>query len=280
MIVTGARSWSGVARRPAWQSGMLFHQVLERRSRRVKMAAWQTRTRRLAAAHRGALPGAHRRGGRRAARRGRRGRADVPGADRAPRHRARGDLLARARTRASCSPPRPTPSSPAALDRRSRGAPDTSPQDRIRTLALGVFDAIDEHPGSRRSSPPAPGRPPRRGSSRPRSPGPCAGVPEGSRFTATSVLMQYILGVGGQNAANARDLAPAADRGEFLGAVSRALGGSSTPTTTRSPGPSRTSCASTTTARSSSPGSLSSSRGSPPSTRLEESTCEVRAVDL
>ena len=47
-------------------------------------------------------------------------------------------------------------------------------------------------------------------------------MPESSWFTVTSVLMQYILGAAGQNAANARVLAPDADRGEYLGAVSRA----------------------------------------------------------
>jgi hypothetical protein len=33
------------------------------------------------------------------------------------------------------------------------------------------------------------------------------------------MLMQYILGAAGQNAANARVLASGADRGEYLGAV-------------------------------------------------------------
>jgi hypothetical protein len=48
------------------------------------------------------------------------------------------------------------------------------------------------------------------------------GVPEGSWFTATSVLVQYILGAAGQNAANARVLGPDVDRAEFLDAVSTA----------------------------------------------------------
>jgi hypothetical protein len=39
------------------------------------------------------------------------------------------------------------------------------------------------------------------------------GVPEGSWFTTTSVLVHYILGAAGQNAANARTLARRCPRG-------------------------------------------------------------------
>jgi AcrR family transcriptional regulator len=111
----------------------------------------------------------------------------------------------------------------AALAVEPAGSPDSSPQDRIRTIALGLFDAIDEHPwvaaqlsaSSWQATAPrileTIGRQVR-----------ALGVPEDSWFTVTSVLMQYILGAAGQNAANARVLAPGADRGEYLGAVSRA----------------------------------------------------------
>ncbi|ANP51349.1 hypothetical protein AVL59_18535 [Streptomyces griseochromogenes] len=47
-------------------------------------------------------------------------------------------------------------------------------------------------------------------------------MPEDSRFTAASVLVEYILGAAGQNAANARVLWPDIDRVEVLDAVSRA----------------------------------------------------------
>ena len=50
--------------------------------------------------------------------------------------------------------------------------------------------------------------------------GPRAGRAAGRWFTATSVLVQYILGAAAQNAANARTLGPDTDRGEFLDAVS------------------------------------------------------------
>lgn len=41
-------------------------------------------------------------------------------------------------------------------------------------------------------------------------------------FTAASALLNYILGVGGQNAANARAHRPDTNRTEFLGTVSAA----------------------------------------------------------
>jgi hypothetical protein len=50
-------------------------------------------------------------------------------------------------------------------------------------------------------------------------------VPEGNWFTATSVLMHYILGAAGQNAANVasvRALKPDVSRAEFLDAVTKA----------------------------------------------------------
>lgn len=46
------------------------------------------------------------------------------------------------------------------------------------------------------------------------------GVPHAAQFTAASALLNYILGVGGQNAANARDHRPGTTRAEFLDAVS------------------------------------------------------------
>ena len=102
-----------------------------------------------------------------------------------------------------------------------------SPQDEIRTVALGLFDAIDEHPwlatqlAAQLSQSPwgsvtarifeSIGRQVR-----------ALGVPRGSWFTATSALVHYILGAAGQNAANARTPGPDVDRTEFLDAVARA----------------------------------------------------------
>ncbi|MFI5963654.1 TetR/AcrR family transcriptional regulator [Streptomyces asoensis] len=94
---------------------------------------------------------------------------------------------------------------------------DATPQDAIRALALGVFDAIDAHPwiGAQLARTPAQspllrvferlGRQVR-----------ALGVPHAAQFTAASALLNYILGVGGQNAANARANHPAGSRAEFL----------------------------------------------------------------
>jgi AcrR family transcriptional regulator len=96
------------------------------------------------------------------------------------------------------------------------------PQEAIRAIALGVFDAIDAHPWV--------------GAQLSREPWQFAmlqifegiggrlqalGVPERARFDSASALVSYILGVGGQNAANARLLPPGTDRTEFLGAAAQ-----------------------------------------------------------
>ncbi|NEA64680.1 TetR family transcriptional regulator [Streptomyces sp. SID12488] len=98
-----------------------------------------------------------------------------------------------------------------------------TPQEAVRALAVGVFDAIDAHPwiGTQLARAPAQspllrifehlGRQVQ-----------ALGVPHAAQFTAASALLNYILGVGGQNAANARDHQPGATRAEFLGAVSDA----------------------------------------------------------
>jgi AcrR family transcriptional regulator len=101
----------------------------------------------------------------------------------------------------------------------ARGA---KPDEAIRAIALGVFEAIDAHPWV--------------GAQLFREPWRSAmlqifegiggrlqklGVPERAQFDATSALLNYILGVAGQNAANAR-LAQDRDLGNrtaFLGAV-------------------------------------------------------------
>jgi AcrR family transcriptional regulator len=111
----------------------------------------------------------------------------------------------------------------------SPGSPG-SPQDGIRTVALGLFDAIDAHPwlatqlSTQLSRAPGGSVTPRVLESIGRQV--CAlGVPEDGWFAAASVLVHYILGAAGQNAANAvhaRVLGSGLDRAEFFGAVSKA----------------------------------------------------------
>lgn len=100
-------------------------------------------------------------------------------------------------------------------------AADSSPQERIRAVALGLFDAIDAHPwvATQLSAVSWQATTPRIFESVGRQIR-AMGVPQDQWFTVTSVLVQYILGAAAQNAANAHVLGPGADRGEFLHAVS------------------------------------------------------------
>ncbi|WP_326647651.1 TetR/AcrR family transcriptional regulator [Streptomyces sp. NBC_01750] len=106
-------------------------------------------------------------------------------------------------------------------DAMSLSSADATPQEAVRALALGVFDAIDAHPWV--------------GTQLARAPWQSAmlrvferigrlvralGVPPSAEFTSASALFNYILGVGGQNAANARAHEPGATRAEFLDNVS------------------------------------------------------------
>src|ERR1700753_1382470 len=106
-------------------------------------------------------------------------------------------------------------------DAISAESADATPQEAVRALALGVFDAIDAHPwlGTQLASNPS------------RSPilrvfesigrqGRSLGAPPSAEFTAASALLNYVLGVGGQNAANARAYGPNANRTEILGNAS------------------------------------------------------------
>jgi AcrR family transcriptional regulator len=92
----------------------------------------------------------------------------------------------------------------------------SSPQDVIRTMALGLFDAIHAHPWV--------------GGQLSRNPWQYAvlrmletiggqvqalGVPEHAQFNATTALMSFILGLAGQYAAGARLLPRHTDRTEF-----------------------------------------------------------------
>jgi AcrR family transcriptional regulator len=107
------------------------------------------------------------------------------------------------------------------------GTPESqdSPHDRIRAVALGLYDVLDDHPwlatqlSTQLSRDPSGsvttrifeslGRPIR-----------ALGAPESIWFVATSALMYYVLGAGGQNAVNARIAGPDTDRAEFLDAAS------------------------------------------------------------
>jgi AcrR family transcriptional regulator len=97
------------------------------------------------------------------------------------------------------------------------GGGDSGPREAIRVIALGLFDAIDAHPWV--------------GAQLARQPWQVAlmeifegvgrqlhalGVADEALFNAGSALVNYILGVAVQNAANARLLPPATDRATFL----------------------------------------------------------------
>jgi AcrR family transcriptional regulator len=140
-------------------------------------------------------------------------------------------------------PARPVgPAQPAGSDQSAGSArpagsaqPAGSAREAVHTVALGLFDAIDEHPwlapqlARQLSHNPWGSVTPRLLESvgRPVS---ALGVPEAGWFTAASVLVHYILGAAGQNAANGRVFGPEGDRaesglgeggrGEFLDAVS------------------------------------------------------------
>ncbi|WP_200960727.1 TetR/AcrR family transcriptional regulator [Rhizobium sp. Root708] len=95
-----------------------------------------------------------------------------------------------------------------------------APREAIKAIALGIFDAIEAHPWI--------------GAHLTRAPWQIAmiriveglgvqvqqlGVPAAAQFDAWSTLINYILGVAGQNAANDRVLPPGTDRSESLSTV-------------------------------------------------------------
>ncbi|MET8853430.1 TetR/AcrR family transcriptional regulator [Amycolatopsis sp. NPDC004625] len=97
--------------------------------------------------------------------------------------------------------------------------PDAPPREALRTVALGLFDAIDEHPWVGAQLSREPWRPAllevyeRIGGLLT-----ALGVPGPSLFDAAGALVNYVLGVAGQNAANAR-LSAEPDRDAFLGRI-------------------------------------------------------------
>ncbi|GGR70405.1 MULTISPECIES: TetR/AcrR family transcriptional regulator [Streptomyces] len=101
-----------------------------------------------------------------------------------------------------------------------------TPQEAIRALALGVFDAIDAHPwvgATLARLPRTPGKSPMlRVFERIGRQVQALRVPEAAQFTAASALLSYILGVAGQNAANTLAARANTDRAAFLDAVAAA----------------------------------------------------------
>jgi AcrR family transcriptional regulator len=95
---------------------------------------------------------------------------------------------------------------------------DAEPQEALRAVALGLFDAIDAHPWVGAQLTREPWRPALLDVYKSVSEQLQAlNVPEEAIFDSAGVLVNYILGVAGQNAANARVLASnQTDRADFL----------------------------------------------------------------
>jgi AcrR family transcriptional regulator len=98
------------------------------------------------------------------------------------------------------------------------------PKANLRALALGMFDAIDAHPWVGSALAQAPGEMPmvrilERLGRQVRA----LGVEDDTQWAVTGALLNYILGVGGQNAANGQlARARGLDRSDFLEAVATA----------------------------------------------------------
>ncbi len=95
-----------------------------------------------------------------------------------------------------------------------------SPQEAIRTLALGVFDAVDAHPwvGEQLSSHPWQYSV-LRILERLGTQVTALGLPEQARFNAATALLSFILGLAGQYAVGSRHFAADMDRTAFLRSV-------------------------------------------------------------
>ena len=99
--------------------------------------------------------------------------------------------------------------------------PAAPPREAIHAVALGVFDAIEAHPwiGGQLA------RPPWRGTmlrlfERVGRQVRALGVPAGAQFTATSALLIYIIGAGGQEATNSQSPVALGDRQDVLDRLS------------------------------------------------------------
>ncbi|GAB3253552.1 TetR/AcrR family transcriptional regulator [Chitinimonas naiadis] len=101
---------------------------------------------------------------------------------------------------------------------------DASPRENLRAFALGMFDAMDAHPWIGSALIHSAGQLPTvRVLERIGQQVRALGVPAEAQWASTSALLHYILGVGGQNAANSQ-LAQArdTDRSQFLTAIAAA----------------------------------------------------------
>ncbi|WP_077033864.1 TetR/AcrR family transcriptional regulator [Pelomonas sp. KK5] len=99
-----------------------------------------------------------------------------------------------------------------------------TPQQRLRALALGMFDAMDRHPWIGAALVQAAGRLPMvRLLERIGQQVQALGVAPRGQWAGASALLHYIIGVGGQNAANRLSAqARTVGRTEFLGQVAQA----------------------------------------------------------
>ena len=100
------------------------------------------------------------------------------------------------------------------------GGDEQEPKAAIRAIALELYDAVDAHPWAGAQF----FRAPWQGTALQVSEGIggrllALGVPAQAQFNAWSTLLHYILGVAGQNAANARHAPRDMDRTTFLTAV-------------------------------------------------------------
>jgi len=115
----------------------------------------------------------------------------------------------------------------AARLRTGAGAPDVvgaPPAEAIRAVALGVFDAVETHPwvGTQLSRTPSQ-RAVLRVFERLGRQVQALGVAADDQFDAASALLNYVLGVTAQNAAQAREAAPGTNRVAFLESLSADL---------------------------------------------------------
>jgi len=103
-------------------------------------------------------------------------------------------------------------------------AREASPQATIRAVALGLFDAMDAHAWVGSALMRAAGRlPTMRLVERIGQQVRALGVADDAQWATVSALLHYIVGVGGQNAANARHAqAHGLVRGDYLDSVARA----------------------------------------------------------
>jgi AcrR family transcriptional regulator len=93
------------------------------------------------------------------------------------------------------------------------------PQEAIRAIALGIFDAIDAHPWVGAQLPREPWSALLQLFERIGGQVQALGVPEAAQFDCASALVNYILGMAQQNAANARLLPHDTERTAFLATV-------------------------------------------------------------